>query len=111
MKKTFFILFAISGFLFAILVHLYIYAELAANRPGEKIHAVVNMSETMLVTNQATNGIVSISESNATKFMQVAHDAVEARDRQVASLFHIVSCASVLIFILSICVLNASKKI
>jgi hypothetical protein len=110
MKKIFYITFAVIGFLFAILVHFYIYAELAGSRPGEKIHAVVNMSENMLATNRAINGVIFISESDAAKFTQMTHDAVEARDKQVGSLFHIVGFASVLIFILSICALSISSK-
>jgi hypothetical protein len=102
-RKIFCTTFAIIGILWAVLIHLVIYGELAGSRPGDKIHAVENMSESMLKSDLVTNGMICVSESDATNFVKMTRDAIGARDRQVASLFHKIDFASALVIILSIC--------
>ena len=108
--KIFCITFAVVGFLSAVLIHLFIYAELAGARPGHKIHAVANMSESILKADLATNGVICVSASDATNFVRMTRDAVGARDGQISFLFHVIFYATALIFILSICVLNVRKR-
>jgi hypothetical protein len=108
--KTLCRLFAFLGIAWAVLIHPFLFLQAMADQQTRRVEALSVVTSKWMGPDRVTNGVVSISEDDARTFVQRTHELAVADNRRTMTHWVISWVSSVVIIILSICVLKAGKK-
>jgi hypothetical protein len=101
---------AFLGLMWALLSHPIVFVLNLRNEAGRQIQAVAGIAHSLMKADLATNGVICMSVSDATNFVQIARDAAAASDGQFERFYFTNCISSLFIGILSICVLKTYWK-
>ena len=101
---------AYLGLMWALLLHPILFVLNARDEAGRQIYAVAGIAHSMMKAGLATNGVICMSVSDATNFVQIARDAAKASDRQDDRFYNALWVSSFFIGILSVCVFKTNWK-
>ena len=108
--KTLYGLFAILGIVWAVLIHPFLFLQAMGDQQTSRVDALEAVTRNWMGPERVTNGAVSLSEDYARVYVWRTHDLAVATNRRTMTHWVISWISSVVIIILSICVLKVGKK-
>jgi hypothetical protein len=108
--KVFYRIFAIFGIAWAVLIHPFLFLQARRDEQAKNIQALAAVSQEWMGPDRVTNGVVILPEELAAAYVERAHEIAYTQSWRSATYWLISWISSVVIVVLSLCALSASRK-